>query len=56
MLPKTYRARLATAVAAVNDDEDNEWVELMDAYEAAPGIGFQRGVAGSLKRTHGLLD
>lgn len=56
LLPSAYAARLTAAVAAVNDDEDNEWVELMDAYEDAPGIGFQRGVAGSLKRTHGLLD
>lgn len=49
LLPAAYRAALEDAVAELNDD-DNEWIEFMDAYEAAPGIGFQRGVASSLAR------
>lgn len=56
LLPGTYRDRLFAAVDAVRMDEDNDWIEFLDAYEAAPGIGYQRGVASSLNRTTGLLD
>jgi hypothetical protein len=45
MLPKAYRAKLAEACELADD------VALQDVYEAAPGIGFQRGVASSLIRT-----
>lgn len=50
MLPAAYRRTLAAAVEALNDDEDNAWIEFMDVYEAAPGIGYQRGVASQLAR------
>lgn len=50
LLPAAYRTGLQAAVAALNDDEDNGWIEFMDVYEAAPGIGYQRGVAGVLAR------
>lgn len=45
MLPKAYRELLAEA--ALMADE----LYVSDIYEAAPGIGFQRGVASSLKRS-----
>lgn len=45
MLPQAYRAKLAEALELADD------VALQDVYEAAPGIGFQRGVASSLIRT-----
>lgn len=48
LLPKTYRRTLAAAVEATREDDDNEWIEFMDVFEAAPGIGFQRGVASQL--------
>lgn len=44
MLPNAYREVLAEALAA--DD-----VLVHDIYEAAPGIGYQRGVASALLRT-----
>lgn len=50
MLPGAYRRQLEAAVAELNDDEDNAWIEFIDAYEAAPGIGYQRGVASALAR------
>lgn len=55
LLPAAYRNRLAAAVAEINDDEDAQWIDMMDTYEDAPGIGYQRGVVGSLKRTHALI-
>ena len=56
LLPGTYRDRLFAAVDDVRMNEDNDWIEFLDAYEAAPGIGYQRGVASSLNRTTGLPD
>lgn len=55
MLPAAYYRVLAAAVAANNDDDTAPWIELLDVYEAAPGIGYQRGVATSLVRTAGTL-
>ncbi|AER47240.1 hypothetical protein SEA_WEST99_8 [Mycobacterium phage West99] len=49
-LPGAYRRTLAAAVELLNDDEDNEWISMNDVYEAAPGIGYQRGVVGQLGR------
>lgn len=51
LLPAAYRDALAAAVAELNDDDANEWISFLDVYEAAPGIGFQRGVASSLARS-----
>lgn len=53
MLPSRYAVALAEAVRFVNEEGSDEdpYVELLDVYEAAPGIGFQRGVASSLVRT-----
>jgi hypothetical protein len=45
MLPKAYRLQLTEACELAAD------VAVQDVYEAAPGIGFQRGVASSLIRT-----
>jgi hypothetical protein len=50
MLPSAY-ARVLRAAVDANNDSDAEWVELLDVFEDAPGIGFQRGVAASLNRT-----
>lgn len=44
MLPKAYRAVLAAAGAWVG-------IAVQDVYEAAPGIGYQRGVGSSLVRS-----
>jgi hypothetical protein len=46
MLPAAYRARLAQATELIG-------VGVQNVYEAAPGIGFQRGVCSSLIRTAG---
>ncbi|AYD82017.1 hypothetical protein I5G60_gp22 [Mycobacterium phage Saguaro] len=58
MLPTAYRRQLAKAVEFIREEgEDADpWIDLMDVYEAAPGIGYQRGVASSLARTAGLLE
>lgn len=45
MLPRAYRELLAEAAADL---------PVHDVYEAAPGIGWQRGVASSLIRHEGL--
>lgn len=45
MLPKAYRAVLAKAGRFADD------LTVQDVYEAAPGIGYQRGVASSLARS-----
>lgn len=57
MLPAAYRNALQTASSSINDAEGDElpWITLLDVYEAAPGIGYQRGVASSLNRTNGLV-
>lgn len=44
MLPKAYRERLAAAAEQADD------INVQDVYEAAPGIGYQRGVSSSLMR------
>lgn len=44
MLPRAYRA----ALAAASDLAEGPFVQ--DVYEAAPGIGYQRGVASTLVR------
>lgn len=44
MLPKAYRQVLAAAAELAED------IAVQDVYEAAPGIGYQRGVASSLIR------
>lgn len=54
MLPAAYRAALTEAIAIANDTGAAD-ITLLDAYEAAPGIGYQRGVAASLLRTAGHL-
>jgi hypothetical protein len=53
MLPSRYFATLNAAVTFVNEEGSDEdpYIELLDVFEAAPGIGFQRGVASSLVRT-----
>lgn len=50
MLPGAYRRTLAAAVELLNEDDANEWIGFADVYEAAPGIGYQRGVASALGR------
>jgi hypothetical protein len=52
LLPSRYFDALHGAVRFVNEEGSDEdpYVELLDVYEAAPGIGFQRGVASSLVR------
>lgn len=42
-LPNAYRVRLESALDVLD-------VVVQDVYEAAPGIGYQRGVASSLNR------
>lgn len=56
MLPKAYLQPVWEAVTFINEEGSDEdpWIDLMDVYEAAPGIGFQRGVASSLVRTQGV--
>lgn len=44
MLPKAYYSRLAQAAMMAED------IAVQDTYEAAPGIGYQRGVASNLMR------
>ena len=44
MLPKAYRAQLAEAMELVGTRA------VQDVYEAAPGVGWQRGVCSSLIR------
>lgn len=52
MLPAAYRRQLAKAVEFINTEGDDAdpWIELLDVFEASPGIGFQRGTASSLVR------
>ena len=54
MLPGAYYRPLEQAVREGNDRGSCD-IDLMDAYESAPGIGWQRGVASSLVRTTGQL-
>lgn len=52
MLPAAYYRRVWAAVSDINENgaDTDPWIDLMDAYEAAPGIGYQRGVASALAR------
>ena len=52
MLPAGYFQPVWEAVSFINEEGDDAdpWIDLMNAYEAAPGIGFQRGVASALVR------
>lgn len=48
-LPKAYRDRIRAAADLLNaDDTLAGWVFIHDVYEAAPGIGYQRGVVGCI--------
>jgi hypothetical protein len=47
MLPKAYCARLTEAAYLA------DYINVQDVYEAAPGIGYQRGVASDLLRHQG---
>jgi hypothetical protein len=48
MLPKAYYRVLATAAELADD------IAVQNVFEAAPGIGYQRGVASSLLRSQGF--
>jgi hypothetical protein len=48
LLPAAYRERLTAALDALD-------VAVQDVYEAAPGIGYQRGVASSVLRSADTL-
>lgn len=52
MLPKAYFQPVWEAVTFINEEGSDEdpWIDLMDVYEASPGIGFQRGTSSSLLR------
>jgi hypothetical protein len=52
MLPSAYFQRLWEAVTDLNENgaDTDPWIDLSNAYEAAPGIGYQRGVASALAR------
>lgn len=52
LLPSRYFHPVWSAVSFINEEGSDEdpWIELMDGYEAAPGIGYQRGVASTLVR------
>lgn len=52
MLPGSYYRPVWAAVSFINEEGSDEdpWIDLMDTYEAAPGIGYQRGVASALVR------
>lgn len=54
LLPAAYLRVLADAITIANTLHGADIV-LNDAYESAPGIGYQRGVAASLLRTAGRL-
>lgn len=54
MLPAAYLRVLVDAITIANTRHGTDIV-LNDAYESAPGIGYQRGVAASLLRTTGRL-
>jgi hypothetical protein len=53
--PKAYRLALCQAAEIVNDRLDEDRVIVHDVFEAAPGIGYQRGVATSINRTAHLF-
>jgi hypothetical protein len=54
LLPAAYLRVLAAGIHIVNEAGTAD-IELMDAFEAAPGIGYQRGVAASLLRRAGSI-
>jgi len=54
MLPAAYLLVLVEAVETLNDAALAD-ITVHNAFEAAPGIGYQRGVAASLLRTAGRI-
>lgn len=54
MLPAAYLRVLMEATATLNEAGLAD-IAVLNAFEAAPGIGYQRGVAASLLRTAGRL-
>lgn len=52
MLPAAYFQRVWEAVTFINEEGSDEdpWIELLDVYEASPGIGYQRGTASTCSR------
>lgn len=54
MLPAAYLRVLSAGIRIVNETGAAD-IELLDAFEAAPGIGYQRGVAASLLRRAGSI-
>lgn len=54
MLPAAYLRVLTAAVDALNEAGRAD-IAVLNAFETAPGIGYQRGVAASLLRTAGRI-
>jgi len=54
MLPSAYLRVLTEAVATLNEAGLAD-ITVLNAFESAPGIGYQRGVAASLLRTAGRI-
>ncbi|MDZ4270819.1 MAG: hypothetical protein U1D00_34995 [Mycobacterium sp.] len=54
MLPAAYLRVLTEAVATLNETGLAD-ITVLNAFETAPGIGYQRGVAASLLRTAGRI-
>lgn len=52
-LPRAYLARLRDAVALIRLRHGRE-VPLRDVYRAAPGIGYQRRVLATLRRSQAI--
>ncbi|GAA2679049.1 MULTISPECIES: DUF6884 domain-containing protein [Actinosynnema] len=52
-LPKAYLVRLRDAVALIRRRHGHK-VSLRDAYQTAPGIGYQRQVLAALRRSQSL--
>jgi hypothetical protein len=50
LLPSAYFRTMWAAVTEVNDNgaDTDPWIDLYEVFEAAPGIGYQRGVAARL--------
>ena len=54
MLPSAYLGVLTEAVTTLNEAGLAD-ITVVNAFESAPGIGYQRGVAASLLRTAGRI-
>ena len=54
MLPSAYLGVLTEAVTTLNEAGLAD-ITVLNAFESAPGIGYQRGVAASLLRTAGRI-